>query len=153
MFFNKGQHVRNNVIFTAGRQEHEADSCCFTGVPVIIIIIFILGGEQHPSAWGKTSLPTHRQCHPTAGSTAPLPGVIFRGQFRFRSESSTLWQRGSPGSVLYPSPFNHRLQCNPLHPSRWKWRSRETIPLQSLRAFSQRFPNSSQGAKTPPCTA
>lgn len=48
--------MRNDVIFTAGRQEHEADSCCFAGVPVIVIIVFILGEQDSWSVSGKMSL-------------------------------------------------------------------------------------------------
>lgn len=78
MFFNKWQHMRNNVIFAAGRQEHEADSCCFTGVPVIVVIIFILGREEHPVSLGEPLSPLRGSGTPLALLRVTLPcGQVF----------------------------------------------------------------------------
>lgn len=47
VFFNEWQNMRDNVIFTTGGQEHEADSSSFAGIPVIVIIILILKESEN----------------------------------------------------------------------------------------------------------
>lgn len=42
VFFDEGEDVWDDVIFTARGQEHEAHACRFAGVPVIVVIILIL---------------------------------------------------------------------------------------------------------------
>ncbi len=42
VFFDERQNVRNHVVLTAGGQQHQTHTCCLTGVPVIVVIVFVL---------------------------------------------------------------------------------------------------------------
>lgn len=64
VFFDEGQNMWDDVIFTTGSKEHEADSSSFTRVPVIVVIILILkrvteGNKetQHPGQYLSLHTP------------------------------------------------------------------------------------------------